>query len=124
VVYGPQAPTSFTNGPPFIELQCEWVLEVLLKQRGEAIETICASKPAEEAWRKHCLDVADKTLNVQTSSWYMGANVPGKRREMLLYMGGIPAWRKACVKALEGWKNFDTTREAESSHTLTPCTKL
>jgi hypothetical protein len=37
----------------------------------------------------------------------MGADVPGKKREFLLYMGGIPAWHKACEEALEGWKGFD-----------------
>jgi hypothetical protein len=37
----------------------------------------------------------------------MGANVPGKKREFLLYLGGIPAWHKACEEALEGWKGFD-----------------
>jgi hypothetical protein len=37
----------------------------------------------------------------------MSANVPGKKREFLLYMGGIPSWHKACEEALEGWKGFD-----------------
>lgn len=36
----------------------------------------------------------------------MGANVPGKKREFLLYLGGMPAWHKACVEALEGWKGL------------------
>ena len=73
MVYGPQAPTSLTNGPPFIELQCEWILSVIQKQLQENVVTIEASKVAEEAWREHCLDLASKTLLIQTSSWYMGA---------------------------------------------------
>lgn len=38
---------------------------------------------------------------------YMGANVPGKKREFLLYMGGIPRWWNACEDALQNWKGFD-----------------
>jgi hypothetical protein len=37
----------------------------------------------------------------------MGANVPGKKREYLLYMGGLPTWKKLCDEALEGWKGFE-----------------
>lgn len=92
-------------------MQCEWILDVLLKQRGENIQAVCATESAEEAWRKHTLDIASKTLAIETNSWYMGANVPGKRREMLLYMGGIPMWHKACLESLEGWKDFETIRE-------------
>lgn len=73
MIYGPQAPTSLTNGPPFIELQCEWILSVLQKQRDEKIATVEASKEAEEKWRAHVLDLASKTLAIHTNSWYMGA---------------------------------------------------
>ena len=68
-----QAPTSLTNGPPFIELQCEWILDVLYKQCEEKLATVEAKKEAEEAWREHCLDLASKTLAIYTNSWYMGA---------------------------------------------------
>lgn len=73
MVYGPQAPTSHTNGPPFIEMQCEYILAVLQKQMEEKLATVEASKEAEEAWREHCLDLASKTLAIHTNSWYMGA---------------------------------------------------
>jgi len=72
-MYGPQAPTSLTNGPPFLELQGEWIVDVIEKQVKEGIATVEAKKEAEEAWRAHCLDLADKTLLVRTNSWYMGA---------------------------------------------------
>ncbi|KAF2165797.1 hypothetical protein M409DRAFT_24084 [Zasmidium cellare ATCC 36951] len=107
IVYGPQAPTSLTNGPPFIELQCEWILNVLNKQRDEKLTTVEAKKEREEAWREHTLDLASKTLSVQTDSWWTGANVKGKKREFLLYMGGMPVFFEAANKALEGWSGFD-----------------
>ncbi|KAK4495845.1 hypothetical protein PRZ48_013113 [Zasmidium cellare] len=106
IVYGPQAPTSLTNGPPFIELQCEWILNVLNKQRDEKLATVEAKKEKEEAWREHTLDLASKTLSIQTDSWWNGANVKGKKREFLLYMGGMPVFLDAANKALEDWSGF------------------
>ena len=90
-----------------MELQSEWIVSALCKQRDEGIATVEANRDAEKAWRQKTLEMADMTLAVETNSWYMGANVPGKRREYLLYMGGLPTWHKACLDALEGWKDFD-----------------
>lgn len=109
IIYGPQAPTSLANGPPFLELQVEWILEALQKQRKEDIDAVEAKQSEEEKWRQGTLDLAAQTLAVETNSWYMGANVPGKKREFLIYMGGVPAWHQACVDALDDWKGFDTS---------------
>ena len=68
-----EAPTSLTNGPPFIEMQCEWILAVMQKQVKEGHATVEAKKEAQDLWREHCLDLASKTLAIHTNSWYMGA---------------------------------------------------
>lgn len=39
-------------------------------------------------------------------------SVPGKKKEFLLYMGGIPAWHDACQDALDGWKGFEVQKAA------------
>ena len=93
-------------------MQCEWIVDVLTKQRKADFPYIEAKRSEEEAWATHVQDIANMTLAVSTDSWYMGANVPGKRREMLLYMGGIPMWHAAALKALKDWKGFDIA-EAE-----------
>jgi len=71
MLYGPQAPTSLTNGPPFLELQCEWVRDVLVRMRTENKSSIDAKKEMEDAWRKQVLDLANMTLAIHTNSWYM-----------------------------------------------------
>ncbi|SMR43056.1 unnamed protein product [Zymoseptoria tritici ST99CH_1E4] len=124
MVYGPQAPTSLTNGPPFLEIQGEYILKLLTQQRDQGIETIEASKEAESYWRKHTLELAERTLLVQTNSWCkytqgqeatqtwqihcpdMGANVPGKRREYLIYLGGLPLYKQKMEEALQDWQGF------------------
>lgn len=114
MIYGPQAPTSFTNGPPFLEMQGEWIRDVICKQREQKIPVLEAKKDAETAWAKGVSDLANGTLAVHTNSWYMGGNVPGKKREFLLYLGGLQEWNRACQNALNNWQDFEVTRGSES----------
>lgn len=37
---------------------------------------------------------------------YMGANIPGKPREQLVYLGGVDVYAKEIRSALDGWKGF------------------
>lgn len=106
MLYGPQAPTSLSNGPPFLELEVEWVRDVIKGVLDEGKTTIDAKKEKEEAWRELVLGIAEKTLLIYTNSWYMGANVPGKRREFMLYMGGVKNWHDQCVAAAKDWEGF------------------
>lgn len=42
---------------------------------------------------------------------YFGANIPGKRREALNYMGGLPMYREKCWEsAREGYAGFVLSR--------------
>ncbi len=66
-----KAPTSFTNGPPFLEMQGEWIRDVICKQRDEKLATVEPKREAEKAWAKGVADLANMTLAVHTNSWYM-----------------------------------------------------
>lgn len=106
MVYGPQAPTAFTNGPVFIEVQVDVILDFMKKLRSENIVSIEAQRPAEEKWKQAIQDANDKTLLPLTDSWYMGANVPGKKREQLNYLGGIQQYEVECRAALANLEGF------------------
>jgi Zn-dependent alcohol dehydrogenase len=106
-VYGPQSPNSFCNGPTCAELQGDWIARLLdhLRQRNYA--RIEATVPAEEAWRTQVLALADATLFPRADSWYLGANIPGKPREMLAFTGGLPAYLAKCRESAErGYEGF------------------
>ncbi|CAK7232060.1 hypothetical protein SCUCBS95973_008134 [Sporothrix curviconia] len=105
MVYGPQAPTAFTNGPVFLEVQVDVIVDFLKKMRAEGIVSIEAQRPAEEKWKQAIQDANDKTLLGQTDSWYMGANIPGKKREQLNYLGGIQQYETECRASLDN--NFE-----------------
>jgi len=47
------------------------------------------------------------TLYPRAKSWYMGANVPGKPRVFMPYIGGVPAYRQTCdAIAAKGYEGF------------------
>ena len=99
-------PTAFANGPSCVEIQGDWIVDAIRKIKEEKIQFIHPTKEAEEAWRQIVTDLNDSSLFPGTSSWYMGANVPGKPREQLNYTGGIPTYKKECKERLNGWKGF------------------
>ena len=105
--YGPQAPTAFCNGPTSAEYQGEYMIECLTYLREHGLTRIEATPEAEEAWRNQCLELANATLFPQADSWYMGANIPGKVRELLMYPGGLPLYlqelRESAAKGYEGY---------------------
>ncbi|KAF2115761.1 hypothetical protein BDV96DRAFT_55684 [Lophiotrema nucula] len=108
-LYGAQGPTAFSNGPSCVECQGDWIVDAMKKLKDEDIKYIDATHEAEEAWRKNVTELSDKTLFPGTSSWYMGANIPGKPREQLNYAGGIPLYEKECREALNnGFQGFVT----------------
>jgi len=105
--YGPQAPTGFCNGPSSAEYQGECIVELLAHLRAQGHRRIEAEPAAEEHWRDHIMELAQHTLFPKADSWYMGANIPGKQREMLMYPGGLPKYLeefKACKE--KGYAGF------------------
>jgi cyclohexanone monooxygenase len=106
-VYGPQSPSAFCNGPSCAELQGDFVVECIEYMRRNNLRRIEATQEAEEAWRNHVATLADATLFPRAQSWYMGANIPGKKREMLAYPGGLPAYLQKCRESVDaGYAGF------------------
>ena len=106
-VYGPQSPNAFSNGPTSAELQGDWIARLLdhVRQRGWA--RFEATAPAEEEWRTQVHALADATLFPQADSWYLGANIPGKPREMLSFAGGLSTYMAKCNESAErGYEGF------------------
>ena len=95
-VYGPHSPNAFANGPTCAELQGDWIAQLLDHVRQRDWTRFEATVAAEEAWRAQVRAIADATLFPHADSWYLGANIPGKRREMLSFAGGLRhTWRNA-----------------------------
>ena len=107
VSYGPQAPTAFCNGPTSAEFQGDYIVECLVYMRERGLSRIEATPEAEEAWRQQCLELVKPTLFPKADSWYMGANIPGKKREILMYTGGVPMYMEALnACAANGYEGY------------------
>jgi cyclohexanone monooxygenase len=87
MLYGPQSPTSFCNGPTCAELQGDWVVDCLCHLRDNGLTRIEADAAAGQSWTQHLAELAAGTLLPLADSWYMGANIPGKPRQLLNYAG-------------------------------------
>lgn len=106
-VYGPQSPNGFCNGPTCAEVQGDWIVRLLDHLRQRNYTRVEATVAAEEAWRAQVLELADATLFPRADSWYLGANIPGKPREMLSFTGGLPAYLAKCRESAErGYEGF------------------
>jgi len=94
-LYGPQSPSGFCNGPTCAELQGEWVVDCLKNMRENKKGRIEATAEAEEEWTQLLNSIADMTLFPRADSWYMGANIPGKPRQLLNFPG-VPIYMDQC----------------------------
>ena len=93
-VNGPGSCTGFFNPVLNVEYQGEWFAELIKHMDENGYRSVNSSAQGDEYWVDHMAEVAKPTLFWNSENWYIGANVPGKSRVMLLYLGGFPAYRK------------------------------
>ena len=101
LVTGPGSPSVLSNMMVSIEQHVDWITDTLIDLREQGIDAIEPTQTAEDAWVEHVNDWAGLTLYPQADSWYMGANVPGKPRVFLPYVGGVDRYRQVCVDVRE-----------------------
>ena len=107
MLYGPQSTTAFCNGPVCAEIQGDWVAALLDHMRRNDLSTFESSEESGEAWSALLAMVAEQTLLGRTDSWYMAANIPGKRRQLMnLPMTDLYLERIAACAA-EGYDGFE-----------------
>jgi cation diffusion facilitator CzcD-associated flavoprotein CzcO/acetyl esterase/lipase len=96
LITGPGSPSVLSNMVVSIEQHVDWVSDCIAFMRREGLSAIEATPTAEAAWVQHVNDCADITLHPRANSWYIGANIPGKPRVFLPYIGGVDRYRRAC----------------------------
>ena len=110
IITGPGSPSVLSNMMVSIEQHVDWISDCLAYMRGNGLVTMEATKSAEDKWVDHVNEVAHATLYPQAASWYMGANIPGKPRIFMPYIGGVPVYRQKCDEvAAKGYEGFAMT---------------
>ena len=106
-ITGPGSPGVKTQMILSIEQHIDWIAECLKHLKNNGYHRIEADEKAESEWVDHVNEVADSTLYPLANSWYMGANIPGKTRVFMPYVGGVPAYKKKCDEvAAKGYEGF------------------
>ncbi|QDS70788.1 hypothetical protein FKW77_004242 [Venturia effusa] len=78
-LYGPQAPTAFSNGPSCTAVQADWVEKTIKDLEANKVTRFEAKESTEEDWCRRMKEEWDATLFPQAKSWYQGANIPNRR---------------------------------------------
>jgi cyclohexanone monooxygenase len=90
-----------------IEQHIDWVTDLFVTMRDKGQKVIEATQTAQDEWVAHNAEVGNATLYPLANSWYMGANVPGKPRVFLPYLGGVGPYREKCSEiAAAGYPGF------------------
>ncbi|MEW2354433.1 NAD(P)/FAD-dependent oxidoreductase [Spirillospora sp. NPDC029432] len=104
---GPGSPSVISNVVVSIEQHVEWVADHIEHLRASGLTRSEAEPEHEDAWVEHVNEVAAATLYPIGNSWYLGANVPGKPRVFMPYVGGVGHYRQVCAEVADaGYKGF------------------
>jgi cyclohexanone monooxygenase len=85
---GPGSPSVLSNVIVSAEQHVNWLTKLLGYLQEHEIDRIEADLDAQSRWVRYCTDMANESLYPRANSWYMGANIPGKPRVFMPYVGG------------------------------------
>ncbi|WP_276122451.1 flavin-containing monooxygenase [Pararhizobium qamdonense] len=110
MVMGPGSPSVLTNNPVAIEQHVEWIRNCIGDMMGRGLTRIEPDLTAADNWVDEVNRAANKTLlPMASSSWYLGANVPGKPRAFMPYAGGMAYYADLCKEiAGDDYRGFIT----------------
>lgn len=108
IITGPGSPSVFTNMVTSVEQHVDWIAECIDTMKATGRKTIEATPDAEADWFAHVNEVGNRTILPNANSWYVGANVPGKPRVVMPYMGGAASYIERCRQiAKDGYQGFN-----------------
>ena len=100
-VTGPGSPSVLTNMMVAIEQHVEWISDCINFLSKSNLNEVEADELFQIEWMDHIEEVAKNTLRYTCNSWYVGANVPGKKRVFMPYAGGFGKYREKCDEIAE-----------------------
>jgi len=112
MITGPESPSVLSNMPVSIEQHVEWITDCIDHMHRNRLTTIEATEQAQAQWGAHVAEIVNMTLMPSANSWYMGANIPGKTRRFMPYLGpeGVGGYRRKCDEVAEkGYEGFTLT---------------
>jgi len=106
LVTGPGSPSVLSNMLSSIEQHGDWIADCIAHLREAGLSRIAADPDAQERWVERVAWVGNRTLFPRANSWYVGANIEGKPRVFMPYVG--PDYRQKCEEvAAAGYEGFE-----------------
>ncbi|ORB24998.1 flavin-containing monooxygenase [Mycolicibacterium parafortuitum] len=113
LVSGPGAPAVLANMVLHAEAHIDWIADAIGFLDDHGYAALEATPESVDNWIAECNQRAEATLFPKANSWYMGANVPGKPRVFMLFIGGFAAYLDICAEvAAAGYKGFSLLKGA------------
>jgi cyclohexanone monooxygenase len=111
MVTGPQSPGVKSQMIFACQQHIDWIADCIENLGAKQMRRIEATRMAEDAWVQHNNEVADATLYPLANSWYVGANIPGKPRVFMPYVGGVTSYVKKCDEVVaKDYEGFEMAR--------------
>ncbi|MDP1964438.1 MAG: NAD(P)/FAD-dependent oxidoreductase [Reyranella sp.] len=115
-ITGPGSPSVLASMIQAIEQHVDWLADCIGHMRDVGAATIEPILDDENAWVEHVNDVATVSLRSTCSSWYVGANIPGRPRVFMPYIGGFPVYVQKCNEVMtNGFEGFVLDGATESN---------
>jgi len=115
LITGPSSPSVLSNMMVSIEQHVGFIGQIVERMTERGSATIEPTAEAQHAWLEHTAAVAAPTVYPSNKSWYTGANIPGKPRVFMAYIGGVPGYRHICdAIARDGYPGFAFDGEASA----------
>ncbi len=105
MITGPGSPSVLASMVQAIEQHVDWMADCIGHMRNLGASTIEPTVADEDEWVEHVNEVAQLSLRSTCSSWYVGANVPGRPRGFMRYIGGFPIYVQKCNEVMTGGFN-------------------
>jgi cyclohexanone monooxygenase len=106
-ITGPGSPSVLASLIQAIEQHVDWVADLMAHARDIGAATVEPIRTYEDEWAEHVNDVAQVSLRSTCSSWYNAANIPGRPRVFMPYIGGFPIYVQKCNEVMtNGFEGF------------------
>jgi cyclohexanone monooxygenase len=107
MVTGPGSPSVLASMIQAIEQHVDWMVDLMAHLRDVGAASFEPKVADEDRWVDHVNEVSQVSLRSTCSSWYVGANVPGRPRVFMPYIGGFPVYVQKCNEVMDaGYDGF------------------
>ena len=96
MVTGPNSPSVLANLIVGIEHHVNWICKCIKFMEEKKYNQFDVITKEEDNWISHSNELVKNHIYSTCDSWYVGANVPGKSRIFMPYVGGFPKYAEKC----------------------------